>query len=89
MCFLPVDSLLLSLPLRFPAAIYFLFEVRAVVYSSPFPQKQQVKPAGPVLQQGTVLRYQRGVYSRGEQWVGRSDAFWSEVDSNVVWGTAC
>lgn len=53
----------------------------------PFPQQQQLEPA--VLQQGTVMRCWRDVCSRGEQWVERSDAFWSEVDSNIVWGTAC
>lgn len=89
MCFLPVDSLLLSLPSHFSAAIYFLFEVRAVAYNSPLPQQQQLKPASPMLQQGTALRCWRDVYSRGEQWVERSDAFWSEVDSNIGWGTAC
>lgn len=89
MCFLPVDSLLLSLPSRFSAASYFLFEVRAVSYNSPLPQQQQLKPASPMLQQGTALRCWRDVYSRGEQWVERSDAFWSEVDSNISWGTAC
>lgn len=53
----------------------------------PFLQQQQLKPA--MLQQGTVMRCWRDVCSRGEQWVERSDAFWSEVDSNIVWGTAC
>lgn len=53
----------------------------------PFPQQQQLKPA--TLQQGTVMRCWRDVCSRGEWWVERSDAFWSEVDSNIVWGTAC
>lgn len=79
MCFLPADSL--PLPSHFPAAIYFLFEVRAVPLSSPFPQPQ-LKPATPVAQEGTALL-------RGCSAGGRGDAFWSEVDGNVVWGTAC
>lgn len=79
-------SPLLSLPLRFPQPFTFSLKWEQW-HAAAFPQQQQLKPA--VLQQGTVMRCWRDVCSRGEGWVERSDAFWSEVDSSIVWGAAC
>lgn len=76
-------------PLAFSSSHLLSLWSKSCGMQQPFPQQQQLKPASPMLQQGTALRCWRDVYSRGEQWVGRSSAFWSEVDSNIVWGTAC
>lgn len=88
MCFLAVESPFLSSLAFSSSHLLFLWRENSGM-QQPFPQQQQLKPASPLLQQSTVLRCWRDVYRRRERWVGRIDAFWSEVDSNVVWGTAC